>query len=116
MLFWERLYLEKQLDCQWLLAYLKVRNKHKVRIAAMALATITSKGQVTIPKAVRDSLKLYAGDKIEFVITEEGQALLRPVTKKVDDVFGRLYKPGRKPISIDKMNAVVRQKMKANFR
>jgi len=82
----------------------------------MALATITSKGQVTIPKAVRDLLKLYAGDKIEFVITAEGQALLRPVTKKVDDVFGRLRKPGRKPVSIDKMNAVVRQKIKANFR
>ena len=82
----------------------------------MALAKITSKGQVTIPKAVRDSLKVYAGDKIEFVITEEGQALIRPVTKKVDDVYGRLYKPDRKPISIEKMNAGVRQKMKAGFR
>ena len=82
----------------------------------MALAKITSKGQVTIPKAVRDSLKVYAGDKIEFVITEDGQALIRPVTKKVDDVYGRLYKPDRKPISIEKMNAGVRQKMKVGFR
>jgi len=82
----------------------------------MALAKITSKGQVTIPKAVRESLKVYAGDKIEFVITEEGQALIRPVTKKVDDVYGRLYKPDRKPISIEKMKAGVRQKMKAGFR
>lgn len=85
-------------------------------MVCMALAKITSKGQVTIPKAVRDSLKVYAGDKIEFVITEEGQALIRPVTKKVDDVYGRLYKPDRKPISIEKMNAGVRQKMKASFR
>ena len=82
----------------------------------MALAKITSKGQVTIPKAVRESLKVYAGDKIEFVITEEGQALIRPVTKKVDDVYGRLYKPDRKPISIEKMKAGVRQKMRAGFR
>ena len=85
-------------------------------MVCMALAKITSKGQVTIPKAVRDSLKVYAGDKIEFVITEEGQALIRPITKKVDDVYGRLYKPDRKPISIEKMNAGVRKKMKASFR
>nr|MBC8379657.1 AbrB/MazE/SpoVT family DNA-binding domain-containing protein [Planctomycetota bacterium] len=33
----------------------------------MALATLTSKGQVTIPKTVRNSLHLHAGDKVEFV-------------------------------------------------
>ncbi len=76
----------------------------------MALATLTSKGQVTIPKAVRDSLHLHAGDKVGFVITESKEALLRPVTKKVDDVFGRLHKPGRKPISIEEMDAGIRQK------
>ena len=82
----------------------------------MALATLTSKGQVTIPKAVRNSLNLYAGDKIEFVITETKEAFLRPVTKKVDDVFGRLHKPGRKPISIEKMDAGIRQKMQDSFK
>ncbi len=82
----------------------------------MALATLTSKGQITIPKAVRNSLHLLAGDKIEFVITEDKEALLRPVTRKVDDVFGRLHKPGRKPVSIAKMDAGVRQKMRATFK
>ncbi len=82
----------------------------------MALATLTSKGQVTIPKAIRDSLHLHAGDKVEFVITETKEALLRPVTKKVDDVFGRLYKPGRKPISIEKMDAGIKKKMRASFK
>ena len=77
----------------------------------MALATLTSKGQVTIPKAVRNSLNLHAGDKIEFVITETKEAFLRPVTKKVDDVFGRLHKPGRKPISIEKMDAGIRHEV-----
>ena len=65
----------------------------------MALATLTSKGQITIPKAVRNSLHLHAGDKVDFVITESQEAVLRPVTKKIDDVFGRLHKPGRMPIS-----------------
>ena len=82
----------------------------------MALATLTSKGQITIPKAVRNSLNLLAGDKIEFVITEDKEALLRIVAKKVDDVFGRLHKPGRKTVSIDKMDAGIRQKMQANFK
>ena len=70
----------------------------------MALATLTSKGQVTIPKAIRESLRLHAGDKVEFVITENKEALLRPITRKVDDVFGRLHKTGRKPISVGKMD------------
>ena len=82
----------------------------------MPLATLTSKGQVTVPKAVRNSLHLQAGDKVEFVITESKEAILRPVTKKVDEVFGRLHKPGRKPVSIEKMDAGIRQKMKASFK
>ena len=82
----------------------------------MALATITSKGQITIPKSVRDSLHLHEGDKVEFVITESKEALIRPITKKVDDVFGKLHKPGRKPVSVEKMDAGIRQKMKAVFK
>ena len=81
----------------------------------MALATLTSKGQVTIPKAVRDSLQLHTGDKVEFVITENKEALLRPITKKVDDIFGRLHKQGRKPISIEKIDAGIRQKIQESF-
>ena len=81
----------------------------------MALATLTSKGQVTIPKAIRNSLHLHAGDKIEFVITEGKKAFFRPVARKVDDVFGRLHKPGRKPVSIDKMDAGIRQREILSF-
>ena len=53
----------------------------------MALATITRKGQVTIPKSVRDSLMLSTGDKIEFVVTDKREALIRPISKKVDEDF-----------------------------
>lgn len=78
----------------------------------MALSTLTNKGQVTIPKAVRDSLGLHPGDKLEFIVTQSGEAFFRPVTKRVDDVFGRLHEPGRKPVPIEKMDAVIKQKMK----
>ena len=82
----------------------------------MTLATLTSEGQVTIPKAIRESLRLHAGDKVEFVITESKEALLRPITRKVDEVFGRLHKTGRKPISVGKMNDGIRQKVRERFK
>ncbi len=82
----------------------------------MALATLTNKGQVTIPKAIRTSLGIHSGDKLEFVITDSGEALLIPVTKRVDEVFGILHKPGRKPVSIEEMDAAIKQKMREAFK
>jgi len=61
----------------------------------MQQATLTSKGQLTIPKSVRDFLALHAGDKIEFVLTKNNEVLLKPVTKKVDEVFGCLFRADR---------------------
>jgi AbrB family looped-hinge helix DNA binding protein len=56
----------------------------------MSLATLTSKGQITIPRAVRDQLHLHAGDKIDFMVIDDGEVLLRPVTREVDEVYGCL--------------------------
>ena len=84
----------------------------------MAIATLTSKGQVTIPKTVRDALQLREGDKVDFMLTENGEALLKPMTKtvKVDEIFGKLYKPGREPVSVHQMKSGIRQKMKVRFK
>ena len=82
----------------------------------MALATRTRKGQVTIPKSVRDSMGLQTGDKLEFIVSEKGEAIFRPVTRKVDDVFGKLYRPGRKPVSIEEMDEAVKSKLQAASR
>ncbi|SJM89930.1 Transcriptional regulator, AbrB family [Crenothrix polyspora] len=81
----------------------------------MQQTTLTSKGQVTIPKNIRDYIGLHAGDKIEFVITEKNEVMLRAITKKVDDMFGALYKPGRSPVSIEDMNAAIAQKIRKDF-
>ena len=81
----------------------------------MAQATLTSKGQITIPKSIRDSLHLQAGDKIEFTITSDTEALITPVTRKVDEVFGILHKPGRKPISVRKMDEELKQEIRMKF-
>jgi AbrB family looped-hinge helix DNA binding protein len=81
----------------------------------MAIATLTIKGQVTIPKAIREGLRLQSGDKVEFVLADGEEARLRPVTKKVDEVFGRLHKSGRKPVSIKAMDEGIRKKIRAGL-
>jgi AbrB family looped-hinge helix DNA binding protein len=80
----------------------------------MPIATMTGKGQVTIPKQVRDAFDLHAGDKIEFVTGKEGEIVVRPIKKTVDDVFGRLFIPGRKPLSVEEMNEAIGKKVKSH--
>ena len=86
----------------------------------MSLTTLTTKGQVTIPKKVRDSLKLKTGDKIEFTLNSNNdEAIIRAVTKKkVDDVFGMLHRKGNnrnKPISIEEMSEGIKNRMRDKF-
>jgi len=81
----------------------------------MVLTTLTNKGQVTIPKNVRESLGLNTGDKIEFIIDKNGEVRIKPVTKKVDDVFGILDKHDRWPVATENMDIAVRQKIKEKF-
>ncbi len=81
----------------------------------MQQSTLTSKGQITIPKNVRDTIGLQTGDKIEFVITGQNEVLLRPITKKVDDVFGILHKAGREPVTVEQMDAAIKTKVRESF-
>jgi len=56
----------------------------------MAKATITSKGQITVPKAIRDSLGLQSGDEVLLTVTEGG-AFLKPIRRRsVGELFGLL--------------------------
>ena len=82
----------------------------------MALATLTTKGQVTIPKIIRDSLKLNTGDKIEIIVTEKREAIIRPVSKKVDDIFCKLHKPVRKAVSLEAMDDAIRNRIRDKFK
>ena len=74
----------------------------------MAIATLTTKGQLTIPKKIRESLKLHTGDKIEIIVTEKREAIIRPISKKVDDIFCKLHRPGRKAVTLGAMDDAVR--------
>ena len=82
----------------------------------MAFATLTTKGQVTIPKEIRESLKLHTGDKIEIIVTDKREAIIRPISKKVDDIFCKLHKPGRKAVSLEAIDDEIRNRMKDKFK
>jgi len=75
----------------------------------MSASTITSKGQTTIPKDVRDRLHLKAGDRIEFVVREDGTALMVPATLPVTSLRGILPPPA-KPVSLEEMDRVIRRR------
>jgi antitoxin PrlF len=61
-------------------------------------ATLTSKGQTTIPKSIRDSLRMKAGDRMSFTLMPDGVVLMRVKNKRLSGLAGALYKKGRKPL------------------
>jgi len=69
---------------------------------------ITSKGQVTIPKALRDKLKLHAGDRLDFIVESDGTARLVPVTASIKELKGLVPKPKRKLSLEDMENAIAK--------
>ena len=73
----------------------------------MSTATITSKGQITIPKDIRAMLDLHSGDKISFILDESGEVRFVPVTRDVTTLKGMVARP-EKAVSIEDMKATVR--------
>jgi antitoxin PrlF len=73
-------------------------------------ATLTSKGQVTVPKAIRDLLRLGTGDRVDFVVQQDGTVELRPATVHVRELKGFLHRKGMKPLTVEQMNAVIRRR------
>jgi antitoxin PrlF len=68
----------------------------------VATATITSKGQITLPKSVRAKLGLEAGHRVEFIETDAG-FLVKPTTRDIRALKGILPKPRRR-VTIETMN------------
>jgi AbrB family looped-hinge helix DNA binding protein len=79
-------------------------------------ATLTSKGQITIPADVRRALNVQTGDRVEFVQVQPGRFELVAATRSVRELKGMFGKPARS-LSIDDMNRVVaEQGTKAGLR
>jgi antitoxin PrlF len=81
----------------------------------MPTATLTTKGQVTIPKAVRKHLGVDTGDRLSFVVQDDGTVIVKPITRDVRELGGLLHRPGRRAVSISEMERGIARRMRAKF-
>ena len=81
----------------------------------MSAATMTSKGQITIPVAVRKRLRLHAGSKVDFVENEAGELVLKPRTGDIRRLRG-IVKYHGPPISIEDMDEGIAAAVAESFR
>ena len=72
----------------------------------MSTATVTSKGQITIPADVRQALQVEAGDRVEFLAVEPGRFEVVAATRSVTELKGMVGKAG-KTVSIEEMNRTI---------
>lgn len=66
-------------------------------------ATLTAKGQTTIPKEIREQLGLEAGDKLTFTTLSDGTVVMRAKTRSLLDLAGSLSRPGQPTVDVADM-------------
>lgn len=79
-------------------------------LTAMLAATITSKGQITIPASIRQALNLGAGDRIAFSETSPGCFVFKPEQKTTVTALKGIFGATQKSVSIAQMNAAIAQR------
>ena len=67
-------------------------------------ATLTSKGQTTIPKEIRDSLGMKPGDRMTFTLMPDSTVVMRVKGKRLIELAGLLHKKGRKAVPIEQLS------------
>lgn len=72
----------------------------------MATATVTSKGQVTLPREVRAVLGVCAGDRLDFVRLEDGNYAIVPASRSIRSLKGVIPRPS-KAVTLEDMNAAI---------
>ncbi|MDR2260709.1 MAG: AbrB/MazE/SpoVT family DNA-binding domain-containing protein [Azoarcus sp.] len=78
-------------------------------------ATVSSKGQVTLPKAIRDQLGLSEGARLDLEVVD-GSLRGRPVSRTALDILGALCQPGRKAVSVEEMKEAIETAATARYR
>ena len=76
----------------------------------MPSSVITSKGQTTIPKAIRDRLGVEPGDRVDFVVQRDGTVTVEPAVHSVGRLRGLLATKGRRAVSVDAMHEAIRKR------
>jgi AbrB family looped-hinge helix DNA binding protein len=78
-------------------------------------ATVTSKGQITIPKTVRDRLRLEAGDRVVFVV-QGADVILKPAKTDVRDLYGMLQRRRQRRLTVEEMDDGIAASVTAKHR
>ncbi len=73
----------------------------------MPISTVTSKGQITIPKRVRDEMGLKPGDRVDFVKDRAGRTTLRPVNASFLSLKGTIKSPYKRPMTLKEMDEAI---------
>ena len=73
----------------------------------MPTATVTSKGQITIPKEIRNLLQVEEGDRIDFLVEGADRVLMRKPVRSLRSLKGLLYRKGRKPVTLEEMDRAI---------
>lgn len=68
------------------------------------LATVTDKGQVTVPKEIRDQTGIAPGSRLDFEVQDDGTLRVRVLTRGADNLFGLVHRAGIKPRTIEEMD------------
>jgi antitoxin PrlF len=72
----------------------------------MSTSTVTSKGQITIPRDVRKLLGIESGDKVRFNVDDDGKVFFVPATLDVTSLRGIVPKPA-KAVSVEDMRSTI---------
>lgn len=81
----------------------------------MATATITSKGQVTIPKKIRDKLGLKPGDKVDFEV-EKGDLKVSRKKYSIEETFGMLYRENQTSYTVEEMDEKLAEYFRTKYK
>ena len=77
------------------------------------LTTLTSKGQMTLPKAIRDELNLKTGDQID-IVKEGGAYVLRPRNRSASELYGILHRQDQQSMTVSEMDEAVGKALAAD--
>ena len=76
------------------------------------IATLTSKGQITVPKSIREKLHISNGDKVDFRVNSNGAVEIVPINSSIDEAYGCLSSKIKKNLSIEEINKTIADRFK----